>query len=118
MQNIKQMMVQKTIAFATHEGIQENFEYGLQDTPCFHVSHNSICIYTTKVCDSYPADQLSIDMNINGYIGTPLHDSKGAVAGLVVGLFEQPIEDPEMVSDILKFFEGHIPAELERSYMV
>jgi two-component system NtrC family sensor kinase len=113
-----QKMVSKTIAFTTNDGIQENFEYALQDTPCFDVSHNSSCIYPANVCDTYPSDQLLIDMNINGYVGTPLHDSKGCVVGLVVGLFERPIQDPEMVSDIFQFFAGRISAELERNNMV
>ncbi|MFQ3190847.1 MAG: two-component system NtrC family sensor kinase [Paraglaciecola sp.] len=57
-------------------------------------------------------------MNINGYVGAPLHDSSGAVVGLMVGLFERSIQDPEMVSDIFQFFKGRISAELERSDMV
>jgi hypothetical protein len=108
-------MTSKTIAFATHQGIQENFEYDLESSPCFNVYHDTICVYPTDVCAKYPADQLLADMNIKGYVGTPLHDSSGTVVGLLVGLFEHSIQDPEMVSDTFQFFEGRISAELERN---
>jgi two-component system NtrC family sensor kinase len=111
-------MTSKTIAFATHQGIQENFEYALESSPCFNVYHDTICIHPTNVCAEYPADQLLADMKIKGYVGTPLHDSSGTVVGLLVGLFEHSIQDPQMVSDTFQFFEGRISAELERNNMV
>jgi two-component system NtrC family sensor kinase len=111
-------MTANTIAFTTHQGIQENFVYALESSPCYNVSHDTICVYPENVCSEYPADQLLADMNINGYVGIPLHDSSGTVVGLMVGLFEHSIQDPEMVADIFQFFEGRISAELERSCMV
>ncbi|MFT5297445.1 MAG: two-component system NtrC family sensor kinase, partial [Colwellia sp.] len=111
-------MTSKTIVFATHQGIQENFEYALESSPCFNVYHDTICVYPTNVCDKYPEDQLLADMNIKGYVGTPLYDSSGTVVGLLAGLFEHSIQDPEMVSDTFQFFEGRISAELERNNMV
>jgi len=71
------VMVSKTIAFATKDGLQENFEYALEHTPCHDVSHDTVCVYPSDICNIYPQDQLLIDMNINGYVGVPLHASSG-----------------------------------------
>ncbi|MFQ3190846.1 MAG: hypothetical protein ACI936_001981 [Paraglaciecola sp.] len=51
-------MTAKTIAFATQQGIQENFEYGLESSPCDNVVHDTICVYPSNVCIEYPKDQL------------------------------------------------------------
>lgn len=112
------VMVSKTIAFATKDGLQENFEYALEHTPCHDVSHDTVCVYPSQICNIYPQDQLLIDMNINGYVGVPLHSSTGQVVGLVVGLFEKSIENSESVANAFQFFEGRISAELERTNIV
>lgn len=109
--------VSQTVAFYTKQGRQDNFEYDLMHTPCADVSHDTICMYPAKICDIYPKDQLLIDMHINGYIGVPLHASTGKVVGLIVGLYEQQVQNPETVVDTFRFFEGRISAELERTNM-
>ena len=92
--------VSRSIAFVTDEGVQEDFEYDLKDTPCSDVSHDTVCVYPSNVCEKYPLDQLLIDMGIRGYVGTPLHDSNGNVVGIIVGLFKNPIAQPELVTDV------------------
>ncbi len=110
--------VSKTIAFVTDDGVQENFEYSLEHTPCADVSNDSLCVYPGNVCQAYPDDQLLIDMGIKGYIGSPLHDSNGNVVGIMVALYKDDIQEPDIVSGILQFFEGRVSAELERSNTV
>ena len=73
----------QTVALVANGALAENFEYALQDTPCKDVSNDNVCIYKEDVCSAFPHDQLLIDMKIQGYVGTPLHDSKGAVMGIV-----------------------------------
>lgn len=110
--------VSKTIAFVTDDGVQENFEYSLEHTPCADVGNDSLCIYPANVCLAYPDDQLLVDMGIKGYVGSPLHDSNGNVVGIMVGMFTSEIQEPDIVSGILQFFEGRVSAELERNNTV
>ena len=105
----------RTIAMVAGQTIAENFEYSLQYTPCDNVANDSICVYPENICSLYPKDQLLIDMGIEGYIGTPLHDSKGEVFGLVVALYKQKIENVESVTSLFELFSGRISAEIERS---
>jgi signal transduction histidine kinase len=103
-----------TLSMVAHGHISDNFTYSLEHTPCEDVSNDSLCVYPDNICSFYPKDQLLIDMKIQGYIGTPLLDSKGDVMGLVAALYENKIEDPELVTSLFELFTGRISAEIER----
>ena len=110
----KERYVSQTISLVAKGQIGDNFEYSLSDTPCADVSDDSVCIYPEKICQIYPSDQLLIDMKIEGYLGTPLHDSNGDVIGLVVALYENIIINSEYVVALFDLFSGRISAEMER----
>jgi len=111
----KKKYTSQTISLVAKGSVVDNFEYALEDTPCKDVSDDSLCIYPKEICSLYPKDQLLIDMKIEGYIGTPLKDSKGEVMGLIVALYEQEIEDGEFIATLFDFFSGRVAAELERA---
>jgi len=104
----------KTICLVAKGKIAENFEYSLEHTPCAEVNNNDICIYPQNICRLFPHDQLLIDMKIEGYIGTPLHDSHGKVIGLIVALHENKIENSSFIVTLFELFSGRISAEIER----
>ena len=106
--------ISKTIALVAKGQIVDNFDYALEGTPCANVADDSICYYRDHVCETFPKDQLLIDMHIEAYLGTPLHDSKQEVMGLIVSLYEEPLEDDHEVVTLFKVFSGRIAAELER----
>lgn len=110
----KEKYVSRTISLVAKGQISDNFEYSLKGTPCADVSGDSVCIYPENICQLYPSDQLLIDMKIEGYLGTPLHDSNGAVIGLVVALYENTIINSENVVALFDLFSGRISAEMER----
>ena len=82
-----------TICVVAKGELVKNFEYSLEHTPCAEVINNSVCIYPQNICNLYPNDQLLIEMNVEGYIGTPILDSHGDVIGLLVALHENKIEN-------------------------
>ncbi|GGA64594.1 hypothetical protein GCM10011369_02460 [Neiella marina] len=104
----------RTISLVAHGEIVENFEYALADTPCADVSQGSVCVYRHDICRLFPKDQLLIDMEIEGYVGTPLYDSSGSVLGLVVALYQTPIDNSDDVKALFTLFSGRISAEIER----
>ncbi|MEW6991179.1 ATP-binding protein [Colwelliaceae bacterium 6441] len=110
----KERYTSQTISLVAKNNITDNFEYSLTDTPCADVSDDSVCMYPQNICTLYPHDQLLIDMNIEGYVGTPLHDSNGNVMGIIVALYEKEIEDTQFIATLFNFFSGRISAELER----
>ena len=105
----------RTVSLVAHGELAENFEYSLENTPCSDVTNDDICIYPSGICQFYPDDQLLVDMNIEGYIGTPLKDSEGKVMGIVVALYENKIADTDMVVSLFELFSGRISVEIERT---
>lgn len=107
-------MVSKTVSLVGHGELLDNFEYELEHTPCADVANDSVCIYSQDVTSIFPKDQLLIDMKIEGYLGTPLYNSVGKVMGLVVALYEKPIDDEEFTLSLFELFSGRIAGEFER----
>lgn len=105
----------KTVCLVAKGKLVENFEYSLKNTPCAKVNDNTICIYPQGICQLYPDDQLLVEMKIEGYIGTPLHDSHGNVIGLMVALHQEKIINPDFIVTLFELFSGRISAEFERS---
>ena len=104
----------KTIALVAKGQLADNIEYSLKDTPCANAADDSMCCYPKDVCAAFPNYQLLIDMKIEAYLGTPLHDSNQEVMGLVVALYEKPIKDEQEVLTLFQVFSGRIAAEMER----
>lgn len=103
-----------TIALVVKGALAENISYSLEHTPCANVADDTICCYEKEVCLAYPDDQLLKDMKVEAYLGTPLHDSKGNVMGIIVAMYEQPIKDHKLITSLFQLFSGRIAAELER----
>lgn len=110
----KEAFSSKTVALVAKRELVDNIEYSLTDTPCADAADNSICCYPKDVCALYPNDQLLIDMKIEAYLGTPLHDSNQNVMGLIVALYQHPISNEQQVLTLFQLFSGRIAAELER----
>ncbi|PJZ45605.1 ATP-binding protein [Leptospira brenneri] len=111
----KEKYESKTISLVAKGQIAENMAYSLKDTPCANVFDNSICYYPVEVQKYFPDDQLLVEMKIEGYIGSPLLNSRKEVMGLIVGLYESEIENKDQILTLFQIFSGRIAAELERS---
>ncbi|MCF8242528.1 MAG: PAS domain S-box protein [Melioribacteraceae bacterium] len=92
----------------------ENFSYDLSDTPCKNVVNKKLCSYEKDVTKLFPSDQILIDLEIEGYSGTPLWDSKGNAIGILVCLFKSPIENVKIKESIIHVFGLRAAAEMER----
>jgi two-component system, NtrC family, sensor kinase len=110
----KCQQISQVVALVSKGEVSEAFEYPLKNSPCADVADNSVCLYPQNIIEAFPQDQLLIDLNIEGYIGSPLHDSKGDVMGIIVAMYEQPIEDQELTMALFQLFSGRISAEFER----
>ncbi len=107
--------VSRTVALVADGQVVDNMEYSLHHTPCADVSENSVCLYPENITGLFPKDQLLVDMGIEGYVGTPLHDANGQVMGLTVALYKHPIDNIDFVKTVFQIFGGRIAAEIERT---
>ncbi|HWQ67242.1 MAG TPA: ATP-binding protein [Methanospirillum sp.] len=63
----------------------------------------------------FPTSKDLIDLNIRGYIGTPLRNSGGQVFGILCVLFRSPIQPPPSVREIIDIIATKAAAEIERT---
>jgi PAS domain S-box-containing protein len=73
-----------------------------------------MCAYPTGVQILFPDDILLKQMQIEGYVGYPLFDTKRKPIGIIVLLSNNPIENLELTTTLLKIFSGRCGVEIER----
>ncbi len=104
----------KTLAVWANGELVENFEYSLNDTPCENVLENKACYIPNKVQSFFPKDQLLVEMEVESYLGVPLHDSGKKCRGLLVVMNDMEILESLDPEAIVQVFANRIEAELER----
>ena len=93
----------------------DNFEYGLNHTPCKNVAtRQKFCSFPKEVNQLFPKDRLLDELGIEAYAGVPLLDTDGKVFGLMVVLKKEPMTKLHMVESTMKIFAARAAAELER----
>jgi signal transduction histidine kinase len=103
-----------TVAVYANEDIVENFGYTLMNTPCNNVRHQGLCCYKKDVQSLFPEDHLLADMGVESYVGIPLRDSSGKVAGILVVMGTKPLGDTQFIESMMKIFAVRVSSELER----
>ena len=91
-----------------------NFSYRLKGTPCDNVAEKGFCIYPDNVITLFPGSKDLVDLNIRGYIGTPLRNSQGHVVGILCALFRNPVKASPAVQEIVNIIAVKAAAEIER----
>jgi len=107
------LQIDATTVYA-HGKIVGSFSYSLIDTPCQNVVGKETCAYPSNVQKTFPNDQMLVDMEIEGYIGTPLFKSNGEPLGLLVVLDSKPIQSISQITELFEIFASRTSAEIER----
>ena len=97
---------------------QADFKYVLDDTPCQNVVGKEICCYPENVASLFPRDEALKRDKIKAYLGAPLFDSHKKPIGILVALFQEKIEDVELVKSIIQIFSSRAGVEIEREKMM
>lgn len=104
----------RTLALSHQGSIRDNFTYDLVGTPCHDVIRSSSCIYPSQISRLFPDDQLLLDLKIEAYAGTPIFNSQKECVGILVSLYDKPLEDTVFIQTIFEVFASAIGAEMER----
>lgn len=95
-----------------------NFEYLLAGTPCIEVvQEGESRIYPRNIQSLFPEDKALKKLDLHGYAAAPLKDSDGKIIGLLVVFSRTPIENIELVNDVIDLFALRASAELQRLKM-
>ncbi len=91
-----------------------DFSYALNGTPCGSVVEKGFCLYPDNVIDLFPESKDLVNLNIQGYVGTPLRNSAGRVMGILCVLSRRPIRPPQSLREIMDIIAVKAAAEIER----
>ena len=93
------------------------YSYTLKGTPCEDVAERGFCLYEDNVRQLFPHSKDLVDLNIRGYLGTPMRNSAGQVFGLLCALSRTPFPSVPSMQDIMDIIAVKAAAELERMQM-
>lgn len=91
------------------------FTYSLKGTPCENVTEKGYCHYPDNAVQLFPHSKDLVNLNIRGYIGTPLKNTNGKVIGILCALFRNPFQSSLSVQEIMAIIAVKAGAEIERS---
>jgi PAS domain S-box-containing protein len=95
----------------------KNYIYHLPKTPCENVAEKGYCEYCDNVQKLFPESKDLSELNIRGYIGTPLRNSCGFVIGILCVLFRNPIHPSAAVRETMEIIAVKAAAEIERTHI-
>jgi len=107
----------RTLAVAQQGRLGGELVYELPNLPCDVTLQESTLIIPHGVRERFPQADLLKQLEVEGYVGIALRDSRDQPAGILVGITHQPIENPERVVRILHVFAAWAGLELERRHI-
>jgi|GEM_PF-1012792 len=103
-----------TIAVARNEEIVPNFSYPLHGTLCGLAAEQGIYYCQEGIGSLYPNDRVVKEMGVEGYLGVPLHDSRGLIIGILAILDKERLPDRTELEPLFRIFATGAEGELER----
>ena len=94
-----------------------DFSYSLRGTPCENVREKGFCMYPDNAAHLFPESKDLIDLNIKGYVGTPLRNAGGEVIGILCVLSHTPIPNTPAIQEIMDIVAVKASMEIERIRM-
>lgn len=103
-----------TLAVCDHGQLVENMTYSLEHSPCADVVQSRCsCLYTHRIQQLFPQDQLLIEMGAESYCGTPLTNPKGDLLGIMVVVDSRPMSNPHITRTIFELFAQRAGTEIQ-----
>jgi PAS domain S-box-containing protein len=92
-----------------------DYTYTLKGTPCDDVAGKGFCLYPDNAARLFPESRDLVELNIRGYLGTPLKNHGGRVIGILCALFRDPVKPIPSLQETLDIIAVKAAAEIERS---
>eukprot|EP01029_Cantina_marsupialis_P007270 TRINITY_DN1801_c0_g3_i1.p1 TRINITY_DN1801_c0_g3~~TRINITY_DN1801_c0_g3_i1.p1 ORF type:complete len:953 (-),score=59.04 TRINITY_DN1801_c0_g3_i1:1448-4306(-) len=112
--NTKDKSSLQTIIHYTNNNITDNIEIGIENS-IWKTSislKESICI--NHITESYPNDLFFTQNGYNSAICIPLINSNQDILGIIGCLFQKPLENMQLLKDIVQLFAPRIAVEIEK----
>jgi formate hydrogenlyase transcriptional activator len=104
----------RTLAFWARNGLVDNVEYALAGTPCEAVIDGSVSCHPDNIQALFPDDKDLATLDARGYLGLPILNAAGDVAGHLAVIHDRPLPADEMTTALLRTFAARAGVELDR----
>lgn len=104
----------KCFSVCAFEKIVDNFNYPLKDGACVDVTKGKAFTHAARCDKLFPDSSMLAGVNVRGYSGYPLNDSKGQCIGLIAVMNQREIENPSYTATLLKIAAKRCEIELDR----
>ena len=104
----------ETLAFYENGVLQKNVVYDIDNTPCADVNLQANCSIASGAQARYPEDSYLQEHAIECYVGVPLQDSVGKLAGIMGFMDQKPRTDLRRIESILGILSVSLSARLEQ----
>jgi len=88
--------------------------YALEATPCRDVLSAGFSFYPEGIRMRFPQDENLCELNVEGYVGTPLRRPDGTVHGLLCALSRLPMRKVLRLQEIMGVLASKASVEIER----
>ncbi|MEO7768253.1 MAG: PAS domain S-box protein, partial [Ferruginibacter sp.] len=105
----------KTIAIAANGKLVPNIEYPLPYGPCEQVIRGTVYSFPRQCRITFPKNKMTVEYNVEGYIGYPLFGQDGNAIGLVAVMNEKEILNAEYISALLRLIARRAEFEMEQN---
>lgn len=105
-----------TITLYVNGQLQDNFAYYLPGVPCHRVMVEQECVVHEGAAIMLPRESNGALNWVNGYVGRRLDNSHGQPMGLIGVMFKKPLNDVDIVRNVLQLFAARAASELERQH--
>jgi|GEM_PF-2203076 len=106
----------RSVIFCVDDEATDTIEYLVSGTPCEIVLENGDYFISKGAGVSFPKDEMLIKSQIDSYIGIRMPGSGGMPPGLFWMGRRGPIQNPQLILQIAKYFAPRIGAELANQY--
>lgn len=93
--------------------IAPNITYSVAGTPCARALDSDTCVYNGDVVERFPSDLQLKEMQIAGYIGTPLRGDDKRPFGIIVAMSRAPFANADDVTAVLDHFRDRVAREVQ-----
>ena len=94
----------RTLAFWNGDRIVDNISYSLSHTPCEKVIDGNTCYYPSNAQDHFPKDQDLVDLDVSGYVATPIFGEDNLIIGHIVAMDTGPVDIDESDIEMMQGF--------------
>lgn len=103
-----------TIAMTAFGRMRDNLVFPQYGGPCEQVLNGKTYDYPESCSTLFPDDKILHRLKVEGFAAYPLLSTEGHPAGLIAVMHQKPIEEPQLISSILKIVAKRAEMELER----